>query len=50
MLNNYSGMSQPLWQNGPAPGEFYNFTGGQTVQKLPRELTTAGPYGTKRST
>ncbi|KAH8340550.1 hypothetical protein KR059_000956 [Drosophila kikkawai] len=50
MLNNYNGMAQPLWQNGPAPGEFYNFTGGQTVQKLPRELTTAGPYGTKRST
>ncbi|KAH8381988.1 hypothetical protein KR009_001265 [Drosophila setifemur] len=51
MLNNYNGLAQPLWQNGPTPGEFYNFTGGQApIQKLPRELTTAGPYGTKHST
>ncbi|XP_037730251.1 proteasome subunit beta type-4 [Drosophila subpulchrella] len=51
MLNNYNYLAQPLWQNGPAPGEFYNFTGGQApIQQLPRELTTAGPYGTKHST
>ncbi|BFF90080.1 proteasome subunit beta type-4 [Drosophila madeirensis] len=51
MLNNYNSMAQPLWQNGPTPGAFYNFTGGQQqTQKLPKELTTAGPFGTKRST
>ncbi|EDV34045.1 uncharacterized protein Dana_GF20703 [Drosophila ananassae] len=51
MLNNYNGLAQPFWQNGPAPGQFYHFTGGQQqIQNLPRELTTAGPYGTQRNT
>lgn len=51
MLNNYNGLAQPLWQNGPTPGQFYHFTGGQQpIQNLPRELTTAGPYGTQRNT
>ncbi|XP_017091638.2 proteasome subunit beta type-4 [Drosophila bipectinata] len=51
MLNNYNGLAQPLWQNGPTPGQFYHFTGGQQpIQNLPRELTPAGPYGTQRNT
>ncbi|ALC47250.1 Prosbeta7, partial [Drosophila busckii] len=40
----------PMWQNGPAPGQFYNFMAGNTETQLPRELTTAGPFGTKHST
>ncbi|KAH8278852.1 hypothetical protein KR018_010489 [Drosophila ironensis] len=50
MLNNYNCQAAPLWQNGPAPGGFYNFPGGQApIQQLPRELTAAGPYGTQRN-
>lgn len=47
MLSN-SGL--PMWLNGPSPGQFYNFMAGNTETQLPRELTTAGPYGTKHST
>lgn len=50
MLNNYHSQGYPLWNNGPTPGGFYNFTGGHQDQKLPSELVTAGPYGTKRNT
>lgn len=39
-----------MWLNGPSPGQFYNFMGGNNATQLPRELTTAGPYGTKHST
>ncbi|XP_034117333.2 proteasome subunit beta type-4 [Drosophila nasuta] len=52
MMNN--SFAQPMWQNGPAPGQFYNFIGGGynngAPAQLPRELTTCGPYGTKHST
>ncbi|XP_068155315.1 proteasome subunit beta type-4 [Drosophila tropicalis] len=50
MLNNYQSSGYPLWTNGPTPGGFYNFTGGQQAHKLPSELVTEGPYGTKRNT
>ncbi|XP_023178877.1 proteasome subunit beta type-4 [Drosophila hydei] len=49
MMNNT--FAQPMWLNGPSPGQFYNFMGGNNAPtQLPRELTTAGPYGTKHST
>ncbi|XP_064556566.1 proteasome subunit beta type-4 [Drosophila montana] len=48
MMNN--SFAQPMWGNGPSPGQFYNFIGGNAPTQLPRELTTAGPFGTKHST
>ena len=43
---------QQFWANGPAPGQFYNFTGGQSnayMNPMPREYTAPGSFGTQHS-
>lgn len=42
-----------FWGNGPAPGQFYNFTGGyhgmMSNNNQCKEYTTPGQFGTQHS-
>lgn len=51
----YSGnqmFQKEFWGNGPAPGQFYNFTGGHNGMynaNQCKEYTTPGLFGTQHS-
>lgn len=52
MYNGQQIFRQQFWGNGPAPGQFYNFTGGYNGMmnnEQCKEYTAPGLFGTQRS-
>lgn len=51
MYSNDQILQKPYWSNGPAPGQFYNFTGGYNGinSSQNKEYTTPGLFGTQHS-
>ncbi|XP_037814362.1 proteasome subunit beta type-4 [Lucilia sericata] len=52
MYNGNQMFQQQFWTNGPAPGQFYNFTGGYNGlmnKAQSKEFTTPGLFGTQHS-
>uniref|UniRef100_A0A1L8DSY5 Proteasome subunit beta n=2 Tax=Nyssomyia neivai TaxID=330878 RepID=A0A1L8DSY5_9DIPT len=48
-MSAFGDCSMPIWSNGPAPGKFYNFPGGSSMQNRDMQFGFKGTFGTQRT-